>query len=98
MQTSKPSILVVDDTPANLTLMTGLLQDLYQVRAATSGDKALKIANADSPPDLILLDISMPDIDGMSVARQIARNWSTDKGPPPAIIFVTAFDQNLKFY
>ena len=69
MLESKPPILVVDDTPANLTLMTGLLQDDYQVRAATSGEKALKIAFSDNPPDLILLDIMMPEMDGMRSAE-----------------------------
>ncbi len=81
MQTSKPSILVVDDTPANLTLMTGLLQDLYQVRAAISGEKALKIASADSPPDLILLDIMMPEMDGYEVCRRLKADPKTSEIP-----------------
>lgn len=90
MQTSKPSILVVDDTPANLTLMTGLLQDLYQVRAATSGEKALKIANADSPPDLILLDIMMPEMDGYEVCRRLKADPKTSEIP---VIFLTAMTE-----
>ena len=53
MLNQSASILVVDDTPANLTLMTGLLQDTYHVRAAISGEKALKIASSENPPDLI---------------------------------------------
>ena len=87
---SKPSILVVDDTPANLTLMTGLLQDDYQVRAATSGEKALKIACSDNPPDLILLDIMMPEMDGHEVCRRLKADEKTQDIP---IIFLTAMSE-----
>jgi len=90
MLQSKPSILVVDDTPANLTLMTGLLQDDYQVRAATSGEKALKIAFSDNPPDLILLDIMMPEMDGHEVCRRLKADDKT-RGIP--IIFLTAMTE-----
>lgn len=87
MLESKASILVVDDTLANLTLMTGLLQDEYQVRAATSGEKALKIAFSDNPPDLILLDIMMPEMDGHEVCRRLKADVRTSEIP---IIFLTA--------
>ena len=87
---SKPSILVVDDTPANLTLMTGLLQDDYQVRAATSGEKALKIACSDNPPDLILLDIMMLEMDGHEVCRRLKADEKTCDIP---IIFLTAMSE-----
>jgi sigma-B regulation protein RsbU (phosphoserine phosphatase) len=90
MLESKPSILVVDDTPANLTLMTGLLQDDYQVRAATSGEKALKIAYSDNPPDLILLDIMMPEMDGHEVCRRLKADEKTRDIP---IIFLTAMSE-----
>jgi sigma-B regulation protein RsbU (phosphoserine phosphatase) len=90
MLESKPSILVVDDTPANLTLMTGLLQDDYQVRAATSGEKALKIAYSDNPPDLILLDIMMPEMDGHEVCRRLKVDEKTRDIP---IIFLTAMSE-----
>lgn len=87
---SKPSILVVDDNLANLTLMTGLLQDNYQVRAATSGEKALKIAWSDNPPDLILLDIMMPEMDGHEVCRRLKADEKTREIP---IIFLTAMSE-----
>ena len=64
---SKPTILVVDDTPDNLSLMSGLLKDTYKLKVANSGEKALKIARSDHPPDLILLDIMMPEMDGYEV-------------------------------
>ena len=58
------TILVVDDTPANLMLMNDLLQSEYTVKIASGGARALKIANGESVPDLILLDIMMPEMDG----------------------------------
>jgi putative two-component system response regulator len=60
----KPTVLVVDDTADNLSLMSGLLKDVYKVKVANNGEKALKIASSDMPPDLILLDIMMPGMDG----------------------------------
>ena len=52
------TVLVVDDTPDNLSLMGGLLRDHYHVKVANQGEKALKIAQGEQPPDLILLDIT----------------------------------------
>ena len=60
----RATVLVVDDTPDNLSLMIGLLKDDYRVKVASSGEKALKVAAAAHPPDLILLDIMMPGMDG----------------------------------
>jgi len=87
VHTGKSTILVVDDTPENLTLMSTLLKDNYQVRAANHGERALKIAFSDQPPDLILLDIMMPDIDGYEVCRQLKAQTATRDIP---IIFLTA--------
>lgn len=87
---AKPVILVVDDTPANLSLMTGILQDYYQVKAATSGEKALKIASSANPPDLILLDIMMPEMDGYQVCRHLKSDSHTREIP---VIFLTAMSE-----
>lgn len=81
------TVLVVDDTPDNLTLMSGLLKDLYRVKVANGGERALKIAFSDSPPDLILLDIMMPEIDGYEVCRRLKNDPRTSEIP---IIFLTA--------
>jgi phosphoserine phosphatase RsbU/P len=89
-ETIKPLILVVDDTPANLSLMTGILQDYYQVKAATNGEKAIKIANSANPPDLILLDIMMPEMDGYQVCRHLKSDPQTHEIP---IIFLTAMSE-----
>ena len=69
--TKPTTILVVDDTPDNLSLMSALLKDYYKVKVANHGDKGLRIAASDQPPDLILLDIMMPDIDGYEVCRRL---------------------------
>ncbi len=88
-QAVKPTILVVDDTPANLALIAGLLKERYTVRAFNRGAKALMAAN-DEPPDLILLDIMMPDIDGYEVCRRLKSNPHTHQIP---VIFLTSKSQ-----
>ncbi|MEO5358797.1 MAG: response regulator, partial [Nitrospirae bacterium YQR-1] len=86
-QIKRDVVLVVDDTPDNLTLMSGLLKDKYKVKVANSGERALKIANSDSPPDLILLDIMMPEMDGYEVLRRLKTSPATGDIP---VIFLTA--------
>ncbi|WP_211296922.1 response regulator [Malikia spinosa] len=81
------TILVVDDTPANLSLMTGLLRDEYKVKAAIDGEKALRIAQSSPAPDLILLDIMMPGMDGYEVCRRLKADPATRDIP---VIFLTA--------
>ena len=81
---------MVDDTPDNLTLMSALLKDKYHVRVASSGAKALKIAQSENPPDLILLDIMMPEIDGYEVCRRLQQDPKARHIP---IIFLTAKSQ-----
>jgi len=67
----RATILVVDDTPENLALISSLLKDTYKVKVANNGAKALDIAASDSPPNLILLDIMMPGLDGYEVCRRL---------------------------
>jgi diguanylate cyclase (GGDEF)-like protein len=81
------TILVVDDTPANLSLMSKLLRDTYRVKVANSGERALEIAQSGAPPDLILLDIAMPGMDGYEVCRRLKGESATQDIP---IIFLTA--------
>ena len=83
----KATILAVDDTPDNLLLISGLLKDDYHVRVAIGGERAIKIARSDNPPDLILLDIMMPDINGYEVCRLLKADEKTSHIP---IIFLTA--------
>ena len=81
------TILVVDDTPDNLSLMSGLLKDDYRVRLANSGEKALKAVQGDNPPDLILLDIMMPGMSGYEVCAALKADPKTRQIP---VIFLTA--------
>jgi putative two-component system response regulator len=83
----KPTILVVDDAPDNLSLMSGLLKDLYKVKIANNGERALKVATTGTPPDIILLDIMMPVMDGYETCRQLKENQQTKDIP---VIFLTA--------
>ncbi|MBM7062842.1 two-component system response regulator [Pseudomonas sp. UL073] len=80
-------ILLVDDMPDNLELLSDLLLDRYRVRAASSGAKALSIAASQPQPDLILLDVMMPELDGYEVCRQLKANPVTRNIP---VIFLTA--------
>jgi len=82
-----PTVLVVDDTPDNLTFMSDLLEESYKVKVANNGEKALRIARSEIPPDLILLDIMMPGLDGYEVCRQLKSDPTTSDIP---IIFLTA--------
>lgn len=84
---SKQTILVIDDTPENLSVINALLREFYQVKVSTSGVDGLNVAQMQAQPDLILLDIMMPDIDGYEVCRQLKANPVTENIP---VIFLTA--------
>jgi len=86
-QESKAQILVVDDTPENIDVIVGALKESYRVKAAKDGRSALKIARGDRQPDLILLDIMMPEMDGYEVCRQLKADPSTSAIP---VIFLSA--------
>lgn len=81
------TVLVVDDEPLNIRLLARALSPQYRVKTATSGDKALAIALSDDPPDLILLDILMPEMDGYEVLRQLRADPRSAAIP---VIFTTA--------
>ena len=85
--TRKAAVLVVDDTPSNLSLIAGLLKDHYTVRVANDGEKGLQLARAETPPDLILLDVMMPELSGYEVCKQLKGDPATRDIP---IIFLTA--------
>ena len=87
---AKRTVLVVDDTPDNLSLMNGILKNLYAVKVANNGERALKIAESDAPPDLILLDVMMPGLDGYEVCRRLKAAERTRDIP---VIFLTAKSQ-----
>jgi putative two-component system response regulator len=86
---SRPVVLVVDDLPDNLTVLGELLQSHYRVRVANSGPVALRLAASAPQPDLILLDVMMPGMDGLEVLRRLQAEPLTRAIP---VLFVTAMD------
>ncbi len=86
----KPRILVVDDTPANIKILADLLRKDYLLSVATSGADALEIASSPDRPDLVLLDIMMPEMDGYEVCRRLKADPMTQDVP---VIFVTAMSE-----
>ena len=89
MREAVATILIVDDSPENLAVLNELLHADYRVRAATSGSKALSVVKTSPKPDLILLDVMMPEMDGYEVFERLRADPATADIP---IIFVTAMD------
>jgi putative two-component system response regulator len=88
--THKPTILIVDDTPDNIMLLSRLLKDRYHTKVANNGSTALSIAQAAPDIDLILLDVMMPGLDGYETCRQLKLDRRTADIP---VIFLTAKNQ-----
>ena len=88
----QPVILVVDDTPTNIDILSNTLRPDFKVKAATSGKKALHIAFSDNPPDIILLDIMMPEMDGYEVCERLKNDPATQDIP---VIFITAMTDEV---
>ena len=84
---TKATVMLVDDTPQNLVLMTELLREDYRILVANGGERALTLLGSETLPDLILLDVMMPDLDGHEVLRRIKANPATCDIP---VIFLTA--------
>jgi len=87
IRNTRSTILIVDDTNVNLSLMRELLKPYYRTLMATSGEQALKLAGAENSPQLILLDIMMPEMDGYEVCTRLKGNPTTAHIP---VIFLTA--------
>jgi putative two-component system response regulator len=86
----KRNILIVDDMLSSASLLYELIKDDYNVQIALDGHKALQLADREPRPDLVLLDIRMPDIDGYEVCRRLQENPKTREIP---VIFVTALSE-----
>lgn len=86
-----PRILIVDDEPANIEVMAAMLGGGYAVAGAASGAEALEMAQSAPLPDLILLDVMMPDMDGLELCRRLKASPATRDVP---VIFVTARDED----
>ncbi|HUR41615.1 MAG TPA: HD domain-containing phosphohydrolase [Verrucomicrobiae bacterium] len=87
---SRPTVLVVDDTPENIDVLNGILKQDYTVRVATSGERALALARTEPTPDIVLLDVMMPTIDGYEVCRRLKADEQTRRIP---VIFITAMSE-----
>jgi two-component system sensor histidine kinase/response regulator len=87
----QPTLLVVDDVPENLRLIADLFEGRYKVKVAANGAKALTVCTADNPPDLVLLDVMMPGMDGFEVARRMRAHPNSEHIP---VIFVTALNDD----
>lgn len=88
-QNDRQTVLIVDDEPGNIRILVELLRSDYRTLVATNGDKALQIARAENPPDLILLDVVMPELDGYEICKILKADDRTKKIP---IIFITSKD------
>ena len=86
MNADVKTVLLVDDEPANLQIVNSILKDTYKTRIATNGAKALELANQDPAPDLILLDVMMPEMDGYEVCSRLK---SDDRTRDIPVIFLT---------
>lgn len=82
----KKIVLVVDDAPANIQIVNSILKDIYRLRIATNGDKALELVKTAPVPDLVLLDVIMPGMDGYEVCRRLKADPETRDIP---VIFLT---------
>ncbi|WP_415902476.1 two-component system response regulator [Neptuniibacter sp. QD29_5] len=91
-ETQSKTILVVDDEPINIMVLSDLLKSKYRVIAAKNGEQALSRANGEVKPDLILLDVMMPGMDGFEVCRELKQSTSTSAIP---VIFVTAMNEEV---
>ena len=87
---AKAIVLAVDDVPDNLDILVATLGDQYSIKVASSGERALKILAAGKLPDLILLDVMMPEMDGFEVCRRIKADPTTRDIP---VIFLTAMNE-----
>ncbi len=88
---NKPTILIVDDKQTNIKILADALGEIYNISVALDGKGALKLINDGLKPNMIILDVMMPDMDGFSVCKELKASKSTSNIP---IIFVTALDDD----
>ncbi len=90
--TVKPMVLIVDDEPVNIQVLASTLKDMCEIKVATSGNRCIELAQALPLPDLILLDINMPGMDGYDVIRVLKETAATSNIP---VVFVSSNDQDV---
>src|SRR5512137_2091085 len=87
MNSGRKTVLVVDDVPDDIAILEEILKEDYNVKAVTSGEAALQLARGESPPDLILLDVIMPVMDGFEACRLLKQDA---RGATIPVVFLTA--------
>jgi putative two-component system response regulator len=87
MSSHPATILIIDDIPDNISVLNGVLRQEYKIKAAPSGQRGLELARQVPPPDLILLDVMMPELDGYEVCRRLKADPATSAIP---VLFITA--------
>lgn len=93
MSLSRPTLLVVDDVPENIHELIAVLKDEYRIVVANNGHKALELIHGPTPPDLVLLDIVMPGMDGYEVCRRMK---ATPEGNRIPVIFISIVDDSVE--
>ena len=88
----KPQLLIVDDSAENLQVLNALLKDYYRLKLAKSAAKCLEIAQQEPQPDLILLDVIMPEMDGLSLRQALAERSHTAVTP---FVFISGSDDDV---
>ena len=89
---SRPTILVVDDEPTNIKILGEALSDAYDIVVAKNGEEALAIVRQETSPNLILLDVMMPDMNGIEVCQKLKADAATSCIP---VVFVTSLDDKI---
>jgi len=92
IERERATILIVDDSPDSVALLSSMLKDTYRVKVAITGEKALAIAAGEDPPDLVLLDIMMPGMGGYEACRRLKKDAGTSSIP---VIFLTAKSEEI---
>lgn len=95
MNEERLTILIVDDAAENLDILKALLEDDYKIKAAASGEIALKITRSSSPPDLVLLDVVMPGLNGIQVYQELKKDSATAAIP---IVFITGASKDESMF
>ena len=93
--TATHTVLIIDDTPSNIDVIAGILRPFYRLKAATSGERGLEIARAFPEPDIILLDVMMPEMDGYEVLRRLQADPATRSIP---VIIISALAEQEDEY
>lgn len=86
---SKPTILIVDDEQTTINILADALKDIFDISVSTSGNDALKLIHSGLNPNMILLDVMMPEIDGFSICKELKANENTARIP---VIFITGMN------